>query len=100
MKARTRGEGRMASVFTLGSLGTIVIIHRAGISDLLSSTDRTRPVTVEPPDLAVAFLPLNWAMRKRRTSFWSVVSNVNMARSRWLRNYRRLMLSVYENCMP
>jgi hypothetical protein len=38
-------------------------------------------VTVDPPDLIVAVLPLNCAIRKRRTSFWSVVSNVNMKRS-------------------
>jgi hypothetical protein len=44
--------------------------------DAASTTDRTWPVTIDPPDLTVAVLPLNCAMRKRRTSFWSVVSNV------------------------
>ena len=33
---------------------------------------------VEPPDLTLAVRPLNCAIRKRRTSFRSVVSNVNM----------------------
>src|SRR5665213_2042911 len=63
---------------TLGALGTIVMVQRCGTLDLHSSTDRTWPVTVDSADLAVAALPLNWAIRKRRTSFWSVVSNVNM----------------------
>jgi hypothetical protein len=46
--------------------------------DLLSSTERTWPVTVDPADRIVAVLPLNCAIRKRLTSLWSVVSNVNM----------------------
>jgi len=57
-------------------------------------------VTVEPPDLTVAVLPLNCAIRKRRTSFWSVVSNVNMKLSSVHVNHRRLLLSMCENPEP
>jgi hypothetical protein len=57
-------------------------------------------VIVEPADLTVAVLPLNCAIRKRRTSFWSVVSNVNMKRSSVPADYRRLILSMYENLKP
>ena len=39
-----------------------------------SRTERTCPVTVALPLRTVAARPLNWAMRKRRTSFWSAVS--------------------------
>jgi hypothetical protein len=88
------------SALIFGSTGTIVIVHSAGVPDLLSSTDRTWPVTVEPPDLTVAVLPLNCAIRKRRTSFWSVVSNVNMKLSSVPANYRRLLLSMCENPEP
>jgi len=35
-------------------------------------------VTEAPAERRVAVLPLNWAMRKRRASFGSLVSNVNM----------------------
>jgi hypothetical protein len=71
------GAGRSTVVLVFRSLGTIVITHTAGTPDLLSTIDRTRPVTVEPAVPAVAVLPLNWAIRKRRTSFGSLVSNVN-----------------------
>src|SRR6202158_5068130 len=54
------------------------MIQRCGRADLFSTTERTWPVTEVPPDLTVAVLPLNCAIRKRRTSFWLVVSNVNM----------------------
>ncbi len=54
------------------------MVQLAGMLDLLSCTDRTWPVTVDPLDRIVAVLPLNCAIRKRRTSFGSVVSNVNM----------------------
>jgi hypothetical protein len=54
------------------------MVQRGGTLDSFSSTDRTRPVTIESPDLIVAIRPLNCAMRKRRTSFWSAVSYVNM----------------------
>jgi hypothetical protein len=69
-------------------------------ADLLSNTDRTWPVIVEPPDLIVAVRPLNCAMRKRRTSFWSLVSKVNMKPFLCSRDYRRLLLAVYENIKP
>jgi hypothetical protein len=62
----------------LGGLGAIVMVHRAGMLDLFCRIDRTWPVTVDAPDRAFAVQPLNCAIRKRRTSFWSVVSNVNM----------------------
>jgi hypothetical protein len=73
----------------LGSLGTMVMAHRAGTLNLHSNTDLTWPVTVDPPDLVVATRPLNCAMRKRRTSFWSVVSNVNIAALFCCCDYRR-----------
>jgi hypothetical protein len=76
---RTRGAGRRILVLILGSLGTMAMAHRTGTLNLHSRTDRTWPVTVDPPDLTVVTRPLNCAMRKRLTSFWSVVSNVNIA---------------------
>src|SRR5215208_3999461 len=54
------------------------MIHTGGLLDLLSTIDRTKPVTAVPFGLAVAALPLNCAMRKRRTSFWSAISNLNI----------------------
>src|SRR3569832_2096577 len=54
------------------------MVQRGGTLASFSITERTRPVTVAPPDFAVAGRPLNWAIRKRRTSFWPAVSNVNM----------------------
>jgi hypothetical protein len=44
----------------LGSVGTIVIVHCVGTLDLLSCTDRTWPVIVDPADRIVAVLPLNY----------------------------------------
>jgi len=63
-----RGDGRVAMP-TFGSSGMIVITQAAGTLDLFSTIDRTCPVTVEPGERKVAVLPLNWAIRKRRTSF-------------------------------
>jgi hypothetical protein len=74
--ARARGGAGRGATSSLTLRGMIVMVQRW--VGLLSSTDRTWPVIVESPDLTVAVLPLNWAIRKRRTSFWSVVSNVNM----------------------
>jgi hypothetical protein len=68
MKERARGAGRNASV-GLGSSGMIVMVHAAGTLDLFSTIDRTWPVTAAPAERTVAVLPLNWAIRKRRTSF-------------------------------
>jgi hypothetical protein len=67
-KERVRGAGRNASV-GLGSSGMIVMVHAAGTLDLFSTIDRTWPVTADPAERTVAVLPLNWAIRKRRTSF-------------------------------
>jgi hypothetical protein len=56
----------------------IVMVQLGGMLDSFASTERTWPVMIDPLDLTVAVLPLNCAMRKRRTSFWSAVSNVIM----------------------
>ena len=77
MKERARDAGRNASV-ALGSSGMIVMTHADGTLDLFSTIDRTWPVTADPVERVVAVLPLNWAIRKRRTSFGSLVSNVNI----------------------
>ena len=71
MKARARDAGRNASA-GLGSSGMIVMVHAAGTLDLFSTIDRTWPVTADPDERTVAVLPLNWAIRKRRTSFRSL----------------------------
>jgi hypothetical protein len=68
LKERARGAGRNASV-GLGASGMIVMVHAAGTLDLFSTIDRTWPVTADPAERTVAVLPLNWAIRKRRTSF-------------------------------
>jgi hypothetical protein len=68
LKERARCAGRNASV-GLGSSGMIVMVHAAGTLDLFSTIDRTWPVTADPAERTVAVLPLNWAIRKRRTSF-------------------------------
>jgi hypothetical protein len=96
MKERARDAGRSASV-GLGSSGMIVMIHAEGTLDLFSTIDRTWPVIADPVDRVVAVLPLNWAMRKRRTSFGSLVSNVNMRDSIRPRNYPQSTLSGGEN---
>jgi len=75
---RTRSAGRNATVFSFGGVGTIVMVQLGGTLDSFANTERTWPVMVDPPDSTVAVLPLNCAMRKRRTSFWSAVSNVIM----------------------
>ena len=56
-------------MLALGSSGMMVITQAAGTLDLFSTIDRTCPVTAEPAERKVAVLPLNWAIRKRRTSF-------------------------------
>jgi hypothetical protein len=68
LKERARGAGRNASV-GLGPSGMIVMVHAAGTLDLFSTIARTWPVTADPAERTVAVLPLNWAIRKRRTSF-------------------------------
>jgi hypothetical protein len=47
----------------------IVMVHAAGTLDLFSTIERTWPVTGDSAERTVAVLPLNWAIRKRRTSF-------------------------------
>jgi hypothetical protein len=47
----------------------IVMVHAAGTLDLFCTIDRTWPVTADPAERTVAVLPLNWAIRQRRTSF-------------------------------
>src|SRR5689334_25174937 len=93
-KARPRGAG---CALALGGLGISVTTHTAGLAALFSTIERTMPVTVEPFDLQVAVRPLNCAIRKRRTSFWSAVSNVNIRALLCLRHYRSLSLFVCEN---
>ena len=62
------GDGRNATG-GLGSTGMIVMVHAAGTPDLFSTIDRTWPVIADSAERTVAVLPLNWAIRKRRTSF-------------------------------
>ena len=52
-----------------------VTIHRVGLLDLSSSTDRTYPVSVDPISVNRAFCPRYWAIRARLASTGSVVSN-------------------------
>jgi hypothetical protein len=68
MKERVRDADRIEDA-GFGSSGMIVIVQAAGMLDLFSTIDRTCPVTTAPAERAVAVLPLNWAIRKRRTSF-------------------------------
>src|SRR5262249_36182931 len=65
----------------MGGDGMMVMVQRGGSLASISCTARTSPVTIAPPDFTVAGLPLNCAMRKRRTSFWLAVSYLNMERS-------------------
>ena len=51
-----------------------VMIHRLGVLDLSSMTDRTMPVIVDPIKLNRALPPRYWAMRARLASIGSVVS--------------------------
>jgi hypothetical protein len=74
--ANARALGRKLPVLTLDSLGINVTTQIEGLLVLFSTMDRTRPVTADPPDQNVAVRPLNCAIRKRRTSFWSAVSKV------------------------
>jgi hypothetical protein len=82
MKERARDAGRIESA-GFGSSGMIVMVQAIGVLDLFSTIDRTCPVTAAPAERAVAVRPLNWAIRKRRTSFGSLVSNVNMRALPW-----------------
>src|SRR5215467_14469617 len=76
------------------------MVQRGGTEVAFSSTERTRPVTVLSPVLIVAARPLNCAMRKRRTSFWSAVSKLNMKLSCASCDYGRSLLARYENRQP
>jgi hypothetical protein len=51
-----------------------VTIHRLGVLDLTSTTDRTIPVIVDPINLNRALPPRYWAKRARLASIGSVVS--------------------------
>ena len=42
-------------------LGTTVTVHRIGLLDLTSITERTIPVTGNPFNITVAFSPRYWA---------------------------------------
>jgi hypothetical protein len=68
INGRVRVAGRSGSL-GLGSSGMIVMVHAAGTLDLFCTIDRTWPVTADPAERTVAVLPLNWAIRQRRTSF-------------------------------
>src|SRR5262245_57603026 len=93
-QAKTRPRGADC-VPALGGLGISVTTQTDAA--LFSTIERTMPVTAEPFDLTVAVRPLNCAMRKRRTSFWSAVSNVNIRALLCSRHYRSLSLFVCEN---
>jgi hypothetical protein len=77
-----------------------VTTHAAVAPALLSTIARTRPVTVAPADLIVAGRPLNWAIRKRRASFRSVVSYVNIGSPVRPRDFAEAALSDGENPTP
>jgi len=51
------GEGWAA----MPCLGTTVTVHRVGVLDLSSFTERTIPVTGNPLNINVAFSPRYWA---------------------------------------
>ena len=53
------------------------LVQHGGTLASFSRTERTSPMMVALPLRTVAARPLNWAMRKRRTSFWSAVSYVD-----------------------
>jgi hypothetical protein len=59
-------------------LATTVTIHRVGLLDLSSITDRTKPVMVAPIKLKLVFSFRNWAYRQRLASFGSVITIVCM----------------------
>ena len=56
-----------------------VMIHRLGVLDLSSMTDRTMPVIVDPIKLNRALPPRYWAKRARLASIGSIVSIVRIA---------------------
>jgi len=49
-------------------VGTTVMIHRGGLVDGSSRTDRTVPKNLEPFRLSSAGSPRYWAKRQRRAS--------------------------------
>jgi hypothetical protein len=61
---------------SLFTFGTIVTIHRFGLLDRTSWTDRTMPKNLEPFKLISAGCPRYWALRQRRASTGLVVSTV------------------------
>jgi len=67
---------------------------------LFWTIDRTVPVTADPFELNVTLRPLNCAMRKRRTSFWSAVSNVKIRALLCFSHYRAPWLGVCETLPP
>src|SRR5882724_7469829 len=56
------------------TVGTIVIIHRCGLRDRSSWTDRTMPKNLDPFKLSSVARPLYWARRQRLASTELVVS--------------------------
>ena len=58
------------------TFGTIVTIHRRGMLDRSSWTDRTMPKIFDPFKLSSTIRPLYWAQRQRRASTELVVSTV------------------------
>jgi len=58
------------------TVGTIVIIHRCGLRDRSSWTDRTMPKNLDPFKLSSAARPLYWARRQRVASRKLFVSTV------------------------
>jgi len=63
------------------TVGTIVIIHRCGLRDRSSWTDRTMPKNFDPFKVSSAGRPLYWALRQRRASTELLVSTVCMMTS-------------------
>jgi hypothetical protein len=58
----------------LPTVGTIVTIHRIGLEDRSSWTDRTMPKNLEPFKLSSAGRPRYWTLRQRLASAELVVS--------------------------
>jgi hypothetical protein len=58
------------------TVGTIVTIHRRGLRDGSSWTDRTMPKNFDPFKLSSAVRPKYWALRQRRASTELLVSTV------------------------
>ena len=58
------------------TIGTIVTIHRCGMLNRSSWTDRTMPKIFDPFKLSSAVRPQYWARRQRRASTELVVSTV------------------------